>query len=486
MTERRPTRGGPFTGGAEDAGKGPESRHMHVYFLAGAAIVRLLGINSASIWFDEAISRFRASVSLMDYMRYFSDYTGTNLWEVMLRPFAVGPVWMLRIPSLVAAVLALWLAARIMDRLEFTRGQWITAAIPLALLPGLIWQAQDARYYAAVGAIYMAGIWFALQGRGLGLLACMGLLPYLHPIGLAYSLGLFCVGIICGMGAVRSLWIGGVSLISWLPRIYQILSTQALPGLQPVGAGDSGRTEFWLREVTPLYAVDHTGQALVVDSLDFLCRLLVVALVLFVVAVAATRIAHKTTRITLAAAAVPIIALFAMAMIQPVYFYRPVQPDALPLCLLIGLILAPGPKWMSKIAPAFGLILLAISVANWNPSARGGYIDKGADAILRNWHAGDKIAYASLTVAMPFQYYLPDKASCLIPGNDMGDLPPALRTMDECDEYAGAGTWIVVPRDPTLNEDVAKELNKLTAESLPAWWSDIAWQFAPIEIFYLQ
>jgi len=474
-----------FAGHVEHEDHRHDQMRMMLGFLAAALAVRLIGINSASIWFDEAISRYRASVSLADYFAHFADYTGTNFWELILRPFAFGPVWQLRIPPLIAAIIALWLAVRMMDKLAFTQAQWITAAIPLALLPGLIWQAQDARYYAAIGAIYMAALWFAIERRSLGLLACLGLLPYLHPIGPAYAFGALVVAWICGIGAVRGLWIGGLALLSWLPRLYQIQSTQALPGLQLAGASQPGNAEFWLREVTPIYALDQTAQAFAVNTLELPGRLLLVALILFVLAVAASRIREHVVRISLAAVLVPVIVLLAITFIQPVYFYRPVQPIALPLCLLTGIVLAPRAGWPSKIAPAMGFVLLLISLTNWSPSARGGYIDKGAEVISRNWHLGDRIAYTATTVAMPFQYYLPDRASCLIPDNGMGELPSALRTMGDCSDYTAAGTWLVWPRSPTMDASLTQELTDVTRGMLPAWRSDFAWQFAPIEIYYL-
>jgi hypothetical protein len=458
---------------------------MMLWFLAAALAVRLVGIDSASIWFDEAISRYRASLSVADYFAHMSDYAGTNLWELLLRPFAYGPVWLLRIPPLIASIVALWLAWRIMDELEFTHAQRITAAIPLIFLPGLIWQAQDARYYASIGAIYMAGLWFAIGRRSVGLLACMGLLPYLHPTGPAYAFGLLVVATICGLGLVRGLRIGGLAFLSWLPRLYQIQSSQAFVGLQHAGAIQPGNTEFWLREVTPVYVIDQTAQALAVNTLAFPGRLLLFALILFVLAVGAGRIRKNAVRISLAAVLMPIIALLAMTIVQPVFFYRPVQPAAMPFCLLTGLLLAPRAGWANKIAPALALVLLVIGLRNWNPSARGGYINEGAEVIARNWQPGDRIAYASLTVAMPFQYYLPDRDSCLIPDNGMGELPPALRTMHECTGYSAPGTWLVWPRDPTLEAGLAQALERIVVEALPAWRSDVAWQFAPIEIYYL-
>jgi hypothetical protein len=86
---------------------------------------------------------------------------------------------------------------------------------------------------------------------------------------------------------------------------------------------------------------------------------------------------------------------------------------------------------------------------------------------------------------MPFLYYLPDREDCLLPNNGMGELPPALRAMPECSNHTPGGEWLVWPRDPTLDEDLEQTLESTVRGMLPAWRSDIAWQFAPIEIYYL-
>ena len=382
-------------------------------------------------------------------------------------------------------MVGLWLAWRVMDQLAFTKGQRITALLPLVLLPGLIWQAQDARYYAALGAVYMAALWFGIAGRPLGLLACLGLLPYLHPIGPVYALGALVVAWICGLGFVRGVRTGALAFLSWVPRLFQIASNQKLTGLGPSSAIQSGGTEFWLRSLTPGYVVNQTGQAFAVNTLSPVAAALLFLMLVFVLAVGASRLKERAVHVSLTAVLVPVITLLLTTVIQPVYFYRPVQPLLVPFCLLAGLVLAPRPAWISKIAPAMGAVLLLVELMNWNPAARGGYLDQGAAAISRNWRLGDHIAYASLTVAMPFQYYLPGRESCLIPDNGMGEMPAAISPLPDCRDYAAAGTWLVWPRDPTLAPSLASALAEKTGDTIPVWRSDAAWQFAPIEIYYI-
>jgi hypothetical protein len=442
-------------------------------FLSAALAVRLTGLNAAAIWFDEAISKYRASLPLATYFGDLSDFIGPNLWELILRPFAVGPVWLLRLPALIASIVALWFAWRIMDRLAFTNAQRITAAVPMILLPGLIWQAQDARYYAGLSLIYMAALWFGITRSQIGLLACMALLPYLHPVGLTYAAGALAVAWINGLQFRQATAIGFIALISWIPSLAK------MPLQSWNGQG------FWLTQMTAGYALTQTAQAFIVNTTGAPAALVLLALLLLVLAVGAFRIQDHAVRIAWTAIIVPVIALLAATIIRPVYFYRTAQPVAIPVCLLAGLILAPARSMVSKIAPAIGALILIITLANWNPASRGGYIDRGAQVISRNWHEGDQIMYTTLTVAVPFLIYLPNRESCLVPNNGLDELPPSLLILDECSSTAAAGNWIIWPRDSYMNPELTRQLSDLTDGMIPVWRSDAAWQFAPMEIYYL-
>jgi hypothetical protein len=445
-----------------------------VWFLAAALALRVLGLNSAALWFDEAVSKFRASLPLALYFTDYTDYIGPNIWDFVLRPFAYGPVWLLRVPALIVAMVALWLGWELSKLLLFTRPERITAAILMAILPGLIWQAQDARYYAALGLLYVAAIYFAVRKHPTWLLACMALLPYIHPVGAFYALAALVVAWISGLRANQLLLIGAVAAVTYVPRIYGLL----VPAV--------GRPAIWTAEMTPLFLLDQTAKALSVGTLGPAAGLTLLLIFAVSVAAALSRARERSTQVVLAAGLLPIFIMLAVSVIMPVYLYRPVQPVLIPLCLSAALALAPGRGLMSKILQAAMSVLLIAALSNWNPAARGGYLDNGAATITRNWQEGDRIVYASPTVALPFAYYLPDKPGCLIPRNGMGELPRGFQGITSCTpHYADPGMWLVWHRDPGMNSGLTENLRRTVAGRLPVWRSDFAWQFRPVELYYI-
>ena len=144
-----------------------------IIFLLSALAARLMGISSASIWFDESMSILHIQKGIYLYS-----------WDLVLAPFSHGPVWLLRLPSLAFSILGLWIAWKIMRLLNFNHGQMLVSCTALVVLPGLIWLGQDARYYAALSACYMGAIWFAMNRKPLGLFATVGILGNIHPTGI--------------------------------------------------------------------------------------------------------------------------------------------------------------------------------------------------------------------------------------------------------------------------------------------------------------
>ncbi len=440
-------------------------------FLSAALAIRLLGLGAAAIWFDESVSYYRAQMPLQLYAADFSDYVGANVWELVLHVVAGGPAWLFRIPSLIAAMLALWIAWVLMDRLQFSSAQQITAAVPLALLPGMIWQAQDARYYAAITLLYVAALYFAVSWRRLGLLACLGMLPYVHPIGALYAGSALLVAWIRGMPFRRVAAVGALALVSYVPRIYSMIH----PG--------GPRQTFWLGELTFKHALAGTVQAFMVGTIDNGSAIALLWLLLFAAIAAVVRISQRSARILLAATMLPIIGMLAVSLVKPIYFYRPVQPVVAPFCMLIGLTMAPGRRWPSWIAASIGASVLLTGMIAWDPAMRGSHLDAAAAFIARNWHAGDHIAHAAATTAVPFSLYADDRESCMIEGYGPDRLPSNL-VMPYCD---GVGSWLVWSRDDNIMQpDLSAKLYMITAGHLPVWRSDYAWQMAPIEIYYLQ
>ena len=401
----------------------------------------------------------------MQYLTNSLDYTGANLWEFILMPFSHGPAWMLRIPALIASIGALWIAWLIMDELKFTGTQRITAAIPMILLPGLVWQSQDARYYAGISLLFIAAIWFAIKSKPLGLLACMGLLPYIHPTAPAYAIAALLIAWMNRMRFWTVVKVGALALVAWMPRLIQAIT---------ISNSNGG---FWLTHISLSYALEQTAQAFAVNTLNTFGAALLIGLLAYLVIQSMMQIFERRDMlIVLTACLVPTIIMLVVSIIKPVYFYRPEQPTAIALCLLIGLTLAPASNWKSKVAPILGSFLLLVMVANYNAAIRGGYIDRSAAAIRDGWHDGDRIVYVSLTAALPFDIYLHDLPACLlIHGNEgASDFSMPGCTLDDIHN-----TWLVWPQDISTDQ-----LVQLTNGLIPVSRSQ-TWQIAPVEVYYI-
>jgi hypothetical protein len=448
-------------------------------FLLVSLLVRLMGFNTPAIWYDESVTKYRASLPWMQYMRDNADYTGINLWEILLRPFAHGPVWLLRLPALACAMLSLWIAWKVMQRLGFTRPQMITAAIGMALLPGLIWQAQDARFYAAMSACYLAAIWYALNNRPLGLLACAGLLAYIHPVGAAYGATVLIIALITGMPFKRLLLAATGAALAWLPYYTKFVLF-------------NNQGEFWLHDIMPSYAIIQTLQALFVNTMPVFTDLLALFMLIGILSIAALKTRTQNGRILFAAVMAPaIIMLIEGQVFEPVYFYRPAQPLCIPFCLMVGSVISPSQRRVTWIAPALASLVLLAGLMNYNPANRGGGLDKTTHTIADYWQDGDLIVYVSPMTAFPYDYYLPEYPNCLLGFDEVNTNlgPPLTRGYDMCQldklpDHTGR-LWLVWNKDPLIPDDVTARLERLTTGLTPIDRTD-AWQFATIEIYLIE
>jgi hypothetical protein len=445
-----------------------------VIFLVTSLLTRLLGFLTPAIWYDEAVTYYRASLPWSLYTQDISDVTGPNAWEIFLRPFSHGPVWLLRLPALISAMIALYLAWRIMEHLNFTTYQKYTAAIGMALLPGLLWQAQDARYYAVIAALYLGAIWYALNKRWLGLTACCGLLAWVQPVGAAYGAAALVIALLNRFPVKRLVPIGLVVAAAWVPRyIFLIIRSD----------------QFWLTSVDTSYVLVQTVQALFVNTLPLVGCLVAICGLIILLITSLYRSRSTRDTIIIAAATLPALAMLVVSIYKPVYFYRPIQPLAIPFCMLIGLMISPhARKPLTWIAPAIAGLLLLVSFVRYNPADRGGDLDLAAAVIQRNWQPGDLVVYITPLTAFPFSHYIPDLDHCILDmdiGMNVG--PPVIRGYDRCplSRLSAPGrVWLVWIREPAIAASVHASLEQITAGLIPVARTN-AWQFAQIEIYLL-
>ena len=132
------------------------STRIPVILLIAGAIWRIAGTGSAALWYDEAITLYRATrVPFFELFTNHTDASGDLLLELLERPLMLinHSVWLLRLPSLLAGLAALWLAWKIMQEMQFTPRQQAFGALFAAFLPGLLWIGQDARSYGLLAAL---------------------------------------------------------------------------------------------------------------------------------------------------------------------------------------------------------------------------------------------------------------------------------------------------------------------------------------------
>jgi len=376
-----------------------------------ALILRLLGLWASPLWYDEILSLQRAGMPIASHLQVH-----VNLWEIMLRAFA-NPI-AIRIPALACSMLALVLAGRVMHLLGLSRWQRTVGMITIAAMPGLLWMAQDARYYAGISLVYMASLYYSLTGNWLGLIAVSGISFFIHPTAPAYMV---------------PAWVLSIWSIRWDPGVrYAFGAFGLFVVLRVIGIAD--RSTFWLEESSPEYLARQFALAIGAAEYNMLPAAVFAGIVL------ALGVYDFNPR-ALAVFLLPVAAIVAVSvLVVPVGFYRTFQPALMGLGILVGSVTD------RKIVPVILMVLLGWMLAQYDPTAHAGHIERGAEAIRSAWHPEDCIRYG-------------DEFSMI----SMSLVAADLRT---CDELADFRTWTVTT-EPGPD---------------PAWSSD-GWHFPRIYIF---
>jgi hypothetical protein len=437
-------------------------------------ITRLSGWLTASIWYDEAISLWRARLPLSKLWTDGAELQGFNLWEFFLRPFAGGPLWLLRLPAMVLSVASVYLAWLIMRRLEFTRAQITIAMIGLATLPGILWMSQDARYYGPMSFLFLAGLWYGLSGRLWMLCGFSCILILMHPTGAAWAAGAYLVIILNGTRITSLRWHTIPLTVTGLYKLSTLLGEQALSG-------------FWLQDTSARYLTIQTMFAFYGDTLNGWAAILGLAVIAAILLPVVNLATDRTLRMLYFGVMGPIIIMLMVGEIyQPVLFYRTMQPGLPVFCILAGYVLKPSRQWYTWIMPAIAALAVTLGLVNWNPASRGASIEQAAHFIGQNWQPGDVIYYGSGTVAMPFDYYL-EREQYLLDGylNRNLSWPGIPFMMEPLENIQYSRAWIIYPLETTLHPEDAARLESYTQDgTLIARLEAI--HFAPILIYLVE
>jgi len=427
--------------------KNPQSRlnleRLSLGILAIGALIRIIGYTSSAIWFDEAMTIYRAKLPFGELLTNRSEFSGNLLWELLVRPFVAindSPA-VVRLPALALGILSLWLAWMLIKKLNYGSNSMLFSCLFIALMPSQIWISQDARQYSLLTFLYLLGALCALNGQWLGLLASAVLVSYTHFVGPAYALGMLAVAVVAQPREWKRIaLIGALAISSWLP--WYLYRTQLLP-----------LESFWLTRFHPLMFIRESSLVFWIGSLsgNWLVASFYISAICILLAALMTRGSHLPAFILFIT---PLSVMLARAFTsQNVIFYRTLIPLIIPLGLWLGHTIFYADRPAALPVMFVWLLLFGVSTARWDPSVRGGSVDVAADTIARSWQAGDILYYGTINTAMPFNYYLDGKTSYLMDGPvDINLNPPDVDMFKKAslESLRFARAWIIFPDDGFL------------------------------------
>ncbi len=174
-----------------------------------AAAIRLIGIQTQSLWFDEGWSAF-AAIQPNVIAAFNADLTNPPLYYVLLHLHAAAlgdSEFSLRLFSLLLGLVTIPLSYQLGKQIAGESAGWY-AALLVTLSAQLWWASQEARMYTLLAVLILiaALAWQRLLTRPtrtawLALIVAELLLLYAH-----------------NTGVVAALWLNAVTLIAWLVR----------------------------------------------------------------------------------------------------------------------------------------------------------------------------------------------------------------------------------------------------------------------------
>ena len=378
-----------------------------------AALARLWGLGSPSLWLDEAFSHVLARLPLdIAWPAMTVDAVHPPLYYLLLRPWlalAGESEFALRLPSVLAGVLTVALTLRVgrawLGRLAAT---W--AALLLAINPFHVWYSQEARMYAWLGLLALAVLWFfgrALQSQRradwMALIVLSALAYLVHYFALFLPLVEFVFLLVTFRRHHQSLlrWTA-VQAISVLPfAAWVIWLFSVAGGTFGIGWIPTPRLDDLLKTLWS-FGMAYDGQAnwLVIVVVLMWCALLLLG--------AWRSNGSGEARLLLALAlALPLLITFLLSMRRPTYVDR-FFIGSLPAFLLLAS--AGLTRLLRPVRWAVALILIGVSlwgIARLQTDAlfvKEAWRDAAA-YVQANERAGDVLAVRYLQYAVPFRYY---------------------------------------------------------------------------------
>lgn len=409
-----------------------------------AAVLRLVNLGAENLWYDECFTAFLTKLSLPNLWLAIQGDDHPPLWYAIEWPLTHlfgSSEFVLRLPSALFGVLAVYLMWRLALRVTRDDRVAFVAGLILCLLPSALYYSQEARMYAlllvftlwAVDSLIRANYrQFALAGIGL---------VYTHNVGVLYVLILGGAALAnkgwsywnrnrnkCSMRPLREVFGPPITALvaiglAWLPwAIFGLM-----PQLQKVGAN------FWMPPLAPgdmvypwlaMWMGVRAGEALQMTL--YLGGLLAIGIGL----VGSWRwlSGRAEGRLILAALfGVPLADVIVSVVWRNIYLHRTLLPCvclmALPVAYALVHLKSTGGQMLRLV---FAISLIIGLVAHYAPDGTRGRTSTQAwlSPLYMGWQSGDVIYHLAMDSAIGADYYTVGYLSAVLP--EAGDLAQSL------------------------------------------------------------
>lgn len=427
----------------------------------GFSYTRFGSVFTSGLWYDET---FTYAVSRLPFERMMTAIRGDvhpPLWYVIEHGWIAltggRPEFVLRFPALLFGLLSGWLTYRLALGLGYDRKIATFSALALALTPGQIYYAQEARMYTLLqSAVLVAALGLVTERpwlMGLGMVVAL----YTHNLAPAYVgvIGLLALWLALrgdphtGTPLVTTALVGGFVLVAWAPWL-RVALQQAI----------DVQNGFWLQKRTlggylmPLYQLTFgVGAPSWTAAHGALA-----GIGLLIVALWGLRDRFQEQRniVLLALAFGPalVLALITVAW-RPVYLQRALLPSlpALVILAAVGFHRLHSRYRRPILAVLIPLVALVLPLQTKGVDYRA-----WTDDIAKRYRPGDVVWHGNLASYITFDYYLPDPPYTSVCWPDAGDLSQALTVETqralgvervEADEVEASRLFVVWIENPT-------------------------------------
>lgn len=401
--------------------------HWLLPILALAALVRFYDLTAAAVWGDEGSSLLMSHYSVAEIWVHAARDVHPPLYFVLLHGwvelFGDG-IFSIRCLSALPGIATVWLGVWLVDLIA-TRRAALLAGLLLALLPTAVRYSQEVRMYSLLGLLLIGATialvyWIRHPRRTRYLVAYVLLMSAAFYTHYFTALCVLCHWLYLGLIRVlpgyrlRSIqrpgwWLANVAIVllylPWVPNLIDLI--QHMDQLK--ANGDVG----WELPVTIGSLPSMIWSLLTQDDGENLPTLIFIALPLALlvitgVALARDRSVIRGSVLLVIYTALPMLLVFGVSFISPVFIERYLTAYALGLPMIVALAidrLYSGLRVLALTVLALFVGIELVGLKNNTAVDPSTQINVMVDYVNRHFATGDRIVTSDMLWYLPYLYY---------------------------------------------------------------------------------